>query len=183
HDISGLHLVSLAKRQEEHRIRHEGRRHSQGRARAKGNRDAQARPSRGIREQLSAQPVGRYEATRRHRPHPGAEPPNPADGRAIRRARCAGSLGDAGNDDRGNRTREEDGDHRDPRHRGGHLPIRPDHLLHPTTRPYQSQHTARVQEWAALSTQGGTLRATGLQRHGASAVRHDARRDHRYDRL
>ena len=86
--------------------------------------------SRRVRRRLSGRAFRRHEAARLHRTHAGAEPRAAAAGRAVRRARRPGHLGDGGDDHRDHRAREQDGGGGYPRHPGGDLSRRQDHLLH-----------------------------------------------------
>ncbi len=69
---------------------------SQGRATRTVGAVPEGRRSRGVRRPLSEGPVGRHEAARGHRADPHQPAARRPDGRAVRRARPADPLGDAG---------------------------------------------------------------------------------------
>ena len=115
--------------------------------RGEGARADRAGASHGLREFLSQGTVGRHEAARRHRAHAGLWAEHPADGRAVRRARCPhahrhaeGAAGNLG-------ARPQDRAVRDPQRGGGGVPFRPRRRADPLARPHQgdrSGSTCRV---------------------------------------
>ena len=87
--VPGRQPVSLAVDRRQHRAAAEAARHRQGRARASARASSvRARRHRGIRAALAARVVGRHAAARRDRARAELRPRHPADGRAVRRARC-----------------------------------------------------------------------------------------------
>ena len=78
-----------------------------------------------LRGQLPVAALRRHEAAHRDRPHARVRSGNPADGRAVRRARRADPQPDAERAARHLGAHAEDRDLRDPRRAGGRLPRRP----------------------------------------------------------
>ena len=78
-----------------------------------------------LRGQLPLATLRRHEAAHRHRPHAGHRPQDPADGRAVRRARRPDAPSDAGRAAGDLAAQPQDGDLRHPRRAGGGLSRRP----------------------------------------------------------
>ena len=95
HRVSAFRAVPVEDGDPERALRAGKAGHGARRARAAGPRIHRSRRSVGVRGQLSLATLGRHEAARRDRPHAGNRSADPADGRAVRCARCANAQPDA----------------------------------------------------------------------------------------
>ena len=89
--------AAVEDRQGERDVRADRERQARGQgSRGQGARVHRQGQPRQVRRQLSAHAVRRHEAARRDRARHGDGTRHPADGRAVRRARCADAAQDAG---------------------------------------------------------------------------------------
>ncbi len=125
HRFSAFRAVSLEDGARQHPVRAGAARHAARRARDAGPAfHRSGRPHR-LRGQLSHASVRRHAAAHRARAHARLRSENPADGRAVRRARRADAPPDAVRASRHLAAHAQDGDFRHPRRAGGGLSRRP----------------------------------------------------------
>ena len=166
--VPGVRAVSLEDRARQRHVRAARTRHGQVQGRREGARADRAGASHGLREFLSQGALRRHEAARRHRAHAGLWSEHPADGRAVRRARCPhphrhaeGTAGNLG-------ARPQDRAVRDPQRGGGRVSVRPRGRSDPLARPHQGDRsrstcrgragapscwsTAAIRPWSSTSS-------------------------------
>ena len=96
-----------------------------------------------LRRPLPVAAVGRHAAARRHRPGAGRRPGDPADGRAVRRARRDDPRADEPRAAQDLGADRHDGHVRDPLDRGGRLPLDPGRRHVTAAGPDQRDHRHR----------------------------------------
>ena len=114
-----------------------------------------------LRGQLPVAALRRHEAAHRDRPHARLRSENPADGRAVRRARCADPQPDAGRTARHLAAHAQDRDLRHPRRAGGGLSRRPRGGDVGAARPDQGDRRHQVRQERC-----GDLQEQGVRREG-----------------
>src|SRR5450830_1341104 len=161
HRVSAFCAVSLEDRARQHPLWARTARHAEGRARkARQGFHRAGRPAR-LRGQLPVATLRRHEATHRDRAYARLRSENPADGRAVRRARCADPRPDAERAAAHLAAHAKNGDLRHPRRAGGGLSRRPGGGDVGAAGPHQDHRRYQVRQERSQHLQGQALRREG----------------------
>src|SRR5258708_7429443 len=130
-----------------------------------------------LRGQLSFAAFGRDAPAHRARPHARLRSENPADGRAVRRARCPDPQPHAVRAAQHLAAHAQDGDIRDPRRAGGGLSRRPGGGDVRATRPHQGNRRYQVRQERSRDLQEQRLHRQGRRDLESGAHRSDQSAD------
>ncbi len=160
HRVPAFRAVSVEDRARQHPVRPGAAGHAARRAREAGAGFHRSRRPDRLRGQLPVASLRRHEAAHRDRPHARLRSENPADGRAVRRARRADAPPDAGRIARHLAAHAQDRHLRHPRRAGGGLSRRPRRRDVGAAGPHQGDRRYEVRQEATRISSRPSISST-----------------------